>query len=225
MTDITMWGSRGTASLILQGLQSGLKGGLRVRAVIDDLDHGALHPRLNVPMISADERKAAYSDLPVLLAMGSPELRAKIFHRLTHENAQIFTHAPTGPRVEPDIITGAGTILVPETRVGPNVKLGQGIQGLARLISHDIEIDDFTTLGYRSAILGHVKIGARVSIGPGAIIGNGTLKKPLTIGDDAIIAPGAVVLSPVRARARMVGNPAIRIQDWAILRRLARKSP
>lgn len=224
MTDITMWGSRGTASLILQGLQAGFDGGLNVRAVIDDLDHGALHPRLNVPVISAAERRTAYPDLPVLMAVGSPDLRNKIFDRLKQEQAQIFGHAPTGPMVESDIIAGTGTIIVPETRVGPNVILGQGIQGLARLIAHDIEIGDFTTLGYRSTILGHVRIGARVNIGPGAIIGNGTLKKPLTIGDDAIIAPGAVVLSPVRAGARMVGNPAIRIQDWGILRRLARKS-
>lgn len=218
-TDITVWGARGHSALVMQGMQDRWQGRVTIRAIIDDVENGFDHPLFQAPVISGAERLKRFSDLPVMLTMGSPSLRAQIYDRLDTEGATLANAIGPASYVSTDAIYGHGTLTAPYTRIGPNVRFGADVQCLANLVSHDIEFGDHVTLGFGSSVLGHVRIGSDVLICPGAMIGNGNLKKQLVIGDGARIAPGAVVLTNVAPGAHVVGNPAVPVDDWAKSRR------
>ena len=59
-------------------------------------------------------------------------------------------------------------------------------------------------------LIGRVTIGKRVYLGHGAIIMPGS-----TIGDEAVIAPGAIVRGDIPAGAVAIGNPAQVVSDVA----------
>jgi acetyltransferase-like isoleucine patch superfamily enzyme len=71
-----------------------------------------------------------------------------------------------------------------------------------------VVLGDFTTLSPGVHISGWVHVGARVYIGTGAVIINGTAESPLRIGDGAIIGAGACVTKSVESLTTVVGIPA-----------------
>jgi maltose O-acetyltransferase len=88
-----------------------------------------------------------------------------------------------------------------------------------------IEIDDESVIGPWAIVLAHdastrlhtghtlvgrVRIGRRVYVGHGAIVLPGS-----TIGDDAVIGPGAMVRGEIPAGAVAIGNPAHVVSDVA----------
>ncbi|MFN3724308.1 MAG: acetyltransferase [Paracoccaceae bacterium] len=222
--EVVLYGSRGHSQMIISVLQGLWQDRVRLRAVVDDLENGHLHPLLGVPVISGAERQAAFPKVPVLLSMGNGDTRAKIVARLNGEGAVLATviHRNAG-RVAADVQFGAGSIVDPLTPISPNVVIGTGVQILAAAIGHDVTIGDFSTLAIGCILNGHIQIGNLVSIGSGAVICNGRPGRPLRIGDGAVIGVGAVILRDVAAGARMVGNPAMTVRDWARLRALVRR--
>ena len=224
--ELVIYGARGTAETILAGLQEEWRGRVRLRALVDDLDHGFDHHRLAVPVISGDERQTRFPDTPVLLAIGDLAVRRRVAARLAQEGATLATVAFRElARADSSLLLGAGSCIAPTTRVGPNVRAGIGVQVFADLVSHDTTIGDFCTIGLGVLICGHMEIADDVNIAPGAVVGNGVPGKPLRIGAGAVLGVGAVVARDVPAGARMVGNPAMTVQEWSSLRRLLKAPP
>lgn len=213
--DIVVFGSRSHALLLLNGMEEVYPGKVRVHAFVDELENGFQHPLRNAPVISSETRKAEYGNYPVLLAVGSGELRKRVMLELEQDNADLVTFAGAGhPRVDRSLQIGAGSYIQPDTRVGPHVKLGKGAQVLSSVVGHDVSIGDFTTLGIGSTVLGHIHIGSDVHIAPRAVIGGGTAERPMVIGDGAFVSAGAVVIRDVEARSKVIGNPAMPLMAW-----------
>jgi acetyltransferase-like isoleucine patch superfamily enzyme len=223
--EITVFGSRGHTRMMLVALNSHWQGRVTVRALIDDIENGFHDTELDVPVISSATRHGDYGDLPVLLAVGSGELRSRVARQLGAENATLATvHCKGQAFVCPDAIHGAGSVVMPFTRLGPRVRIGRCAQLLCEAVAHDVRIGDFATIGAGTIIAGHVQIEVGVQIGVGAVISNGRRDRPLVIGAGAVIGSGAVIHKSVAAGARMIGNPAMEVREWAALRRLARKN-
>ncbi len=217
---ITVFGARGHTGLLLRGLEEYWQGSVRVTALIDDVENGFVHPDLAVPVISSADRRRDYGDLPVLLTVGSGDLRARMAAQYANEGAVLATAVCRNQRhVNPDVVFGAGSLCAPFTRIGVNVRVGAAVQLLSSVIAHDVVIGDNVTLGYESTVLGHVEIGDNVAIAPRAVISSGTRKRPLRIGAGAVVGTGAVVLRDVAAGERVIGNPAVPIRDWVRSRR------
>jgi sugar O-acyltransferase (sialic acid O-acetyltransferase NeuD family) len=70
-------------------------------------------------------------------------------------------------------------------------------------ISHDVFIGDYCFIHAGVHLSGESKVGNRVWFGV-----NSTIVQVLTVGDDAMIGAGAVILKNVEPKAVMVGNPA-----------------
>lgn len=151
------------------------------------------------------ERDAAIkSPVEVLLY---PSFKAVLRHRVAHwlYNKKLYflarwysqrTARKTGIEIHPGaqigkgffIDHGSGVIIGETTIIGDNVTLYQGV-----------------TLGGTGKDRGkrHPTLGNRVTVGAGAkVLG------PFTVGDNAKIAAGAVVLKEVPANATAVGVPA-----------------
>lgn len=219
--EIVVFGSRGHAMMILAEMQTIWKGRVAVRAVVDDIENGYLHPELAVPVVSSEQRLRDFPQIPVMLGIGSPSVRARIARQLVAEDA-ILTRVVPPPAylLHSSVTFGPGSFCAHICRVGPNVEIGEGAQVLGMMLAHDVRVGDYSNVNVHASVLGHVDIGREVNIAPHAVIANGTPERRLRIGDGAIIGVGAVVTADVPERARMVGNPAVTVEQWKGLKKL-----
>ncbi|MBL3601021.1 MAG: hypothetical protein JMN25_14345 [gamma proteobacterium endosymbiont of Lamellibrachia anaximandri] len=85
------------------------------------------------------------------------------------------------------------------TLIADNVHMGIGVN-----IAHDCQVDVDADISARVVLAGRVKVGRRCWIGAGVLVSNA-----LTIGDDAEIKIGSVVVSDVEPATVVSGNFAV----------------
>ncbi|NNC87904.1 MAG: serine acetyltransferase, partial [Akkermansiaceae bacterium] len=118
-----------------------------------------------------------------------------------------------------------GVELPPATRVGRRLHIHHG-QGLVvnnlTVLGDDCRLRHGVTIGNKSDATRDEcpRLGARVDVGAHAVILGG-----ITIGDDAVIGAGAVVLKDVPEGGVAVGNPATVIKTLAAEEREAAAAP
>jgi sugar O-acyltransferase (sialic acid O-acetyltransferase NeuD family) len=104
---------------------------------------------------------------------------------------------------------GEGAILCANTIITSNVKIGKFFHSnFFSYVAHDCIIDDYVTFAPHVCCNGNVHIKNHAYIGAGAVIKQGSLNKPLVIGEYAVVGMGAVVTKDVPPFATVVGNPA-----------------
>ena len=161
------------------------------------------------PVLSYDDARRRCDGWVMINAAGNPSERAACATRFSADNWESRVLADPSVILAPSSAVGAGTVLFAGTTVSANCRLGAGCHvNYGATISHDVEIGDFTSISPGVHIAGRVRIGRRTLIGIGASIRNGTLERPLDIGDDVVVAAGAVVVSDVPARSVVAGIPA-----------------
>jgi acetyltransferase-like isoleucine patch superfamily enzyme len=80
-------------------------------------------------------------------------------------------------------------------------------------VEHDCVIGNFVTFAPGVKCNGNVIIEDQVYVGSGAVILNGTPKKPLIVGKGSIIGAGAIVTKSVAPYSVMIGNPAKKTRE------------
>jgi sugar O-acyltransferase (sialic acid O-acetyltransferase NeuD family) len=103
-----------------------------------------------------------------------------------------------------DVRAGAGVTIGPRAVVGAaSVIDDHVIVSRGALIGHHVRVGRFGTLNPGVNIGGNTTIGSDAFIGMGAIVVNG-----VTVGERAVIGAGAVALRDVEATTRVQGIPA-----------------
>lgn len=179
-----------------------------VRFVDDDASkHGA---SLNeIPVMSLENASKQFPGAFMVGGVGVPKTRQILIKKARAAGFQFATIIH--PRVEqsPWIEIGVGTVICAGNILTTNITLGEQVQiNLDCTIGHDVFMDDYATLAPGVHISGHVHLGKRVYVGTGAVIINGTEKRPITIGDDAVIGAGACVTKSIPASQIWGGVPA-----------------
>lgn len=128
---------------------------------------------------------------------------------------------------EPYFFAGEPKFRIPSfggVKIGNNVELGAHVlieKGFNEqtIIYDNVKIDANVSLGHDDVlgrgvcITSGVTLGGMVNVGDGAYIGmNATIKQRLKIGENARVGMGAVVISNVKERTTVFGNPARRFQ-------------
>jgi len=162
-----------------------------------------------VPVVSLDEALAAHRNLPWLIALGDPQSRSLAAAKLRERGATFGRFLSKRAYLASDARIADGAQVFAGSSVSSNSEVGFGvILNFNCSVSHDSHLGEFVTLSPGCTIAGRVRMGARTFIGAGATIAPRRLGQSLTIGPDAIIGAGALVINDVPQGARFAGVPA-----------------
>ena len=142
----------------------------------------------------------------MIVCMGDPAKKAALVERFP---------GPWGVAIDPSTVISAlstvgdgsvvfqGSVIQANTRIGRHV-----IINTAASVDHDCDVGDFVHIGPHATLCGLVRvergafIGAAVTILPG-----------LTVGENAIVGAGSVVVADVPANTVVTGVPARHLRD------------
>lgn len=142
----------------------------------------------------------------IVVGLGDNARREKVVldlrKSLPNASFPIITH----PRaiVSRSARIGTGSVILAGAVVGANVQIGEfGSIWSNAVIEHDSIASDFVTLAPSATTGGSVTIGARTFLGLGCRAIHG-----VKIGQDCVVAAGAVLTKDCRDRSVMMGVPA-----------------
>lgn len=142
--------------------------------------------------------------LAVIIAIGNPILKEKIFDKINNSNISYPT------LIHPNVIIGneieieRGCIICASCILTSNIKIHQFVTlNLACTVGHDSLIGPFCSIMPSVNISGEVIIEKNVYIGTGARIIN-----QISIEKNSIIGAGAVVTKKITSNSTAVGVPA-----------------
>lgn len=144
-------------------------------------------------------------------AVGDVDLREKLASICESIGLRPISLIHSSVSAYPLVAIGEGGVICAGSILTTNIEIGRHVHiNLGCLIGHDVRIGDYSTLSPGCHVSGNVHIGAKVFLGTGAVIINGSPDKPLIIGDGAVVAAGACVIRDVEPRTMVAGVPAKR---------------
>lgn len=128
-----------------------------------------------------------------VVALGNNRLRMQMQQRLIAAGLSIATIVHPSAQVSRYAKIGAGTVLLANSVVGADVKLGDAvIINTAATVDHDCVLGDGVHLAPGSHLGGGVTVGNQTWIGIGC-----TIKHGIKIGENAAVDPGSVIISDI----------------------------
>ncbi len=100
-------------------------------------------------------------------------------------------------------VIGEGAVIDRAFCMSVNVTIGAFATLLGCSLGHDVRVGEFSTVSAMCNIMGRVSLGRGVFIG-----GNAAVAPRVTVGDDAYVCLGSVVMKDVAPGAKVLGNPA-----------------
>lgn len=98
-----------------------------------------------------------------------------------------------------------GRVVFPKATVSKSARLGEHVHVLyGAVVSHGCDVGDFVTIAANATLCGDVTVESGAFIGAGSQIRHGGI----TIGRNATVGIGAVVVDNVPEGATVFGNPA-----------------
>jgi acetyltransferase EpsM len=146
--------------------------------------------------------EAVPTNVPVITAVGNPELKRALLK--DWPGGARATLISRSCWIAHDVVLGEGCTIAPMAVLNVSSRLHDHVLvNVGAILSHDTEICSFATISPRCAIGGGVSIGESAFLGIGA-----TIRDHITIGERAVVAAGAVVVTDVPPYATVMGVPA-----------------
>lgn len=197
-------GAGGHGREVAHVLRSRHAAGLPTPRLVGFLDDADVDPALLAPFAprvgTVAEGMAAHPQAAVIGGVSDGRIRSQLVGRRTAAAPLIHPMADVGP----DVVLGGGTVVCSHANLTTHITVGAHVHiSRGAAIGHDAVLEDYVSIMPLAAVSGNVRLGARVFVGTGAVIRQG-----VTVGDDAVIGMGAVVLRDVPAGVTVVGAPA-----------------
>lgn len=144
----------------------------------------------------------------VVIAISNPIIRKKIYNKIQEENIDFFEVRAKNALKIGDVAIGECSIICPFTTLTTDIVIGKGFHcNIYSYVGHDCKIGDFVTFAPSVKCNGNVTIENNVYIGTGTVIKQGSLDKPLIIGENSIISAGTYINKNVPPNHLVYGNP------------------
>ncbi|MFF1879643.1 NeuD/PglB/VioB family sugar acetyltransferase [Leifsonia sp. NPDC058230] len=202
MTDVVLIAASGLSREVIAADQDTFD----VVGILDD--NPELHGTMvgGAPVLGGTELAAQLSTA-LLVCVGSGAGRRRVVERLGLigvRDDRYATLIDDSVRIPPGCEVGRGSILLAGTVLTADVTIGRHVVMMPHVtVTHDDVVEDFVTLA------AGVALGGTVLVRTGAYIGmNAGVRERTTIGPDAIIGMGSVVLGDVPSGETWVGVPA-----------------
>jgi acyl carrier protein len=146
---------------------------------------------------------------PIVLAIGSNQIRQKIADELVSFNVQ-YTHV-IHPRaiVASSVSIGGGSVILANAVIQLGTVVGMHvIINTSASVDHECKIANFAHVSPNATLCGNVSVGEGAHIGAGATVIEG-----MRIGKWATVGAGAVVIRNVDDYETVVGCPAMPITN------------
>lgn len=182
-----------------------------VDAEICFIDDGSKDSKLNGYLIYTYQE---YLDLPhvtksVVFAIADSKIREALENKCSEDDITVLSVRASNSIILDEVEIGKGSVLCHFTQLTSNIKIGKHFHAnIYSYVAHDCIIGDYVTFAPKVQCNGNVHIEDHAYIGTGAIIKQGTSKRPLVIGKGAIVGMGAVVTKSVAPGVTVIGNPA-----------------
>ena len=140
----------------------------------------------------------------VIVATGDNRLRQIRLQILEEYGIPIATIIHPSAIISPTAQVNCGSTILANAVIHTLARIGTGcIINTGAIVEHDCVVKDFVNISPNCAMAGHCSVESRAFLGIGS-----TLSPAVTIGEDAVIGAGAVVLTDIPAHATAVGVPA-----------------
>ena len=171
----------------------------------DPRRHGAVIGGL--PVVGPIDLIHDRPDAAVVLCTGRPDnyvSRRLLAERLGLEDERYATIVHPGATVGSTCRVGPGSVLLAHVDLTAEVVVGRHVAVMPQVVlTHDVEVGDFATLGSGVLIGGGALVAAGAYVGAGACVREG-----LTVGERAMVGMAAVVTRDVPAERLWYGAPA-----------------
>ena len=139
----------------------------------------------------------------ILIAVGEPVVRYKLFKRLSAKKLEFFTLIHPSAYVASTATIGQGVLIAPFSFVGPFTNIGDNIVlNTYASAGHDCIIGCSSVLSPYAALNGSAKVGKAVFLGSGSIV-----LPSVTVGENSKVSAGCVLSRDVEANSLAAGNP------------------
>ena len=156
----------------------------------------------------------------IAISAGDGSSRKSIYKRVVESGISLLSVKASNSVQLQSVQIGVGSIFCPFTTITSNVKIGKCFHAnLYSYVAHDCIIGDFVTFAPGVKCNGNIIIEDDVYVGTGAIIKQGSNKRPIVIGNGSKIEAGAYVTRSVGAGETVFGSPAVKL-TLSNLRRL-----
>ncbi len=211
MKQVLIYGAGGFAREVAWLIESCQNNGQAIKAVgfIDD-NHEKHGQEINgLTVLGLEQAKALFPMASFTVAVGSSSIREKLTKKAIEMGFSEITLIHPRTEASRFIEYGEGSVICAGSMLTTNIILGRGVQiNLNCTVGHDVIMDDFVTLAPGVCVSGCVHIKKGAYIGTAASIINGTIDKPLVIGEGAVIGAAACVTRDIPANVVAVGIPA-----------------
>jgi len=139
-------------------------------------------------------------------AIAKPSIKEKVVTSLKLKGASFDSIIHPTSVIGDHNKIGEGLVAYPNSFISTNTTIGDFVTLLCSSIGHDAEVADYSTISSFCDITGGVNIGRRVFLGSHVTIIPGR-----KIGEDAFLGAGSVVVTHVKEKTKVMGNPAKKI--------------
>jgi sugar O-acyltransferase (sialic acid O-acetyltransferase NeuD family) len=144
----------------------------------------------------------------VVIAIGDPVIREKIYKKLPKETKYFKAIHKSVKILDDNVEIGDGSIIFPGVILTTNIKIGKHCYlNLQTSIAHDVEIGDFFTTAAGVRIAGNCRIGDRVYLGS-----NSSVREKINICSDVMLGLNTGVVKDITESGVYVGTPSVKIK-------------
>ena len=144
-----------------------------------------------------------------VIAIGSPQARERLAPFLHQAGLRLPALVHPSAHVARSVTVGRGVLVgAMATVISGAVLEDLVVVSPGAFVSHHVHVGSCTLMAGRSITGGRCRLGRRVQFGLGA-----TLLPDRTVGDDAIVGAGAVVVEDVAPGVTVAGVPARPLRD------------